>query len=605
MLPAIKDIILQSLQKISKTARVANSKLTYIVLFLIMAIGSYAILEHNRETNRDDYLYKKTVRYTQNYNNIYLEYKKLSNLIFTLNINTTEVQTLFCKRDRKELYTYLSGTYKLLKNYNIKQLHFHLPNNHSFLRFHRPNKYGDDLTQIRETVRYVNAHKRAIDGFEEGRIYNGYRFVFPMYYKKIYIGSVETSFSTLAMNIEFSKRLKIPSNFLISKDKIDKKVFKDEKKNYMKSPFKQFYQEVKTSRYITKKFSTDTQLNVSSNTKKLIDSLAKQKESFSIYDSNLDAVLTFIKVKNPISYETIGLFTAISDAKFLHKQNVTFQISLITLLFGISVILFFIYKENMYKLNLKNINDSLEDKIESEVSKNREKDKAMFQQSRLAQMGEMMSMIAHQWRQPLTAISATSGSLILKAKLDNLDNESVEKLGEKISEYAQHLSSTIDDFRDFFKPNKQSVKTTYKELIGSVLGIVETSIKNADIKLEQKLENEIELYTYDNELKQVILNLIKNAEDVLKERGVQNPAITIESNGSILKVKDNAGGISKDIIDKVFDPYFSTKKEKNGTGLGLYMSKTIIEEHCGGKLSVYNDDKGAVFKIELPKLIEN
>jgi len=230
----------------------------------------------------------------------------------------------------------------------------------------------------------------------------------------------------------------------------------------------------------------------------------------------------------------------------------------------------------------------------------REKDQAMLQQSRLAQVGEMMSMIAHQWRQPLTAISAASGNLTLKAKFDKLDNETVENIGEKISGYAQHLSATIDDFRDFFKPNKENTKTTYKELIKSVLSIVESSIKNYNITLTQQLQNEIELYTYENELKQVILNLIKNAEDILKDKEIPNPKITIESDGYILRVKDNAGGVPDDIIEKIFDPYFSTKTEKDGTGLGLYMSKTIIEEHCGGKLSVYNDAEGAVFEIELP-----
>jgi len=229
----------------------------------------------------------------------------------------------------------------------------------------------------------------------------------------------------------------------------------------------------------------------------------------------------------------------------------------------------------------------------------REKDKAMFQQSRLAQMGEMISMIAHQWRQPLTAISAASGTLILRSQLDKLDNDSVEELAHKIAEYTQHLSTTIDDFRDFFKPDKEKRETSYKELIDSVLNIVETSIKTRNIELQIKIQNKITLYSYDKELKQVLLNLIKNAEDVLKEKAIENPAITIEADGYILRVKDNAGGVPENIIDKVFNPYFSTKS-LNGTGLGLYMSKTIVEEHCGGKLSVYNDAEGAVFEIELP-----
>jgi len=250
---------------------------------------------------------------------------------------------------------------------------------------------------------------------------------------------------------------------------------------------------------------------------------------------------------------------------------------------------------------LENLTQNLKEEVKKEVQANREKDKILLQQSRLAQMGEMLSMIAHQWRQPLTAISAASTTLILKSQLDKLDNDFVEEIAQKITQYTQHLSTTIDDFRDFFKPDKEKRETSYKELIDSVLNIVETSIKNRNIELKEKVENEITLYSYDNELKQVILNLIKNAEDILLEKKIQNPIIIIESDNYILKVRDNAGGVPENIIDKVFNPYFSTKS-LNGTGLGLYMSKIIIEEHCGGSLRVYNDAEGAVFEIELPAL---
>ena len=251
------------------------------------------------------------------------------------------------------------------------------------------------------------------------------------------------------------------------------------------------------------------------------------------------------------------------------------------------------------KMEISSLNKTLEYKIDKEVEENRKKDKTMLQQSRLAQMGEMISMIAHQWRQPLTAISATSSNLTFKAKLDTLDNDTAVELGEKISDYAQHLSSTIDDFRSFFQTNKEKREITYKELIKSVLSIIEISVQNKDIKLKQNLQSEVTFTTYPNELKQVILNLIKNAEDILLEKEIENPTITIETQDNILKIKDNAGGVPDDIIDKVFNPYFSTKTKKDGTGLGLYMSKTIIEEHCGGKLSVSNDECGAVFEIKL------
>ena len=208
-------------------------------------------------------------------------------------------------------------------------------------------------------------------------------------------------------------------------------------------------------------------------------------------------------------------------------------------------------------------------------------------------------MIAHQWRQPLAAISSTSGGINLKAKLNKLDKDTAIELSSKISNYAQHLSSTIDDFRDFFKTNKEKKETTYDEILKSVLGIIETSITNKDIKLIKEFNSTKTFHTYPNEVKQVVLNLIKNAEDILLEKKIENPTITIETYDDILIVRDNAGGVPEDIIEKIFDPYFSTKTKKDGTGLGLYMSKTIIQEHCGGTLSVSNDKDGAVFKIKL------
>jgi signal transduction histidine kinase len=208
-------------------------------------------------------------------------------------------------------------------------------------------------------------------------------------------------------------------------------------------------------------------------------------------------------------------------------------------------------------------------------------------------------MIAHQWRQPLSAISATSGTISLKARRDRLDKDTVMELANSITKYAQHLSSTIDDFRNFFKDKKDKDTISLKEVVEATLHIVNMSLENANIKINLDLVSDKEIQTYANELKQVILNIIKNAQDVLVDKEIQNPQIDIYADNTTIVIRDNAGGIPKEIIDKIFDPYFSTKTKKDGTGLGLYMSKIIIEEHCGGKISVYNGDNGAVFKIEL------
>ncbi|MEA3331932.1 MAG: HAMP domain-containing sensor histidine kinase [Campylobacterota bacterium] len=142
---------------------------------------------------------------------------------------------------------------------------------------------------------------------------------------------------------------------------------------------------------------------------------------------------------------------------------------------------------------------------------------------------------------------------------------------------------------------------SFNDVLRSVLNIIETSVTNQNIKIIQELGSDDSFSSYPNELKQVILNLIKNAEDILLEKEIKNPYIKIstcqEGGNHILKVRDNGGGVPEEIIDKVFDPYFSTKKGKNGTGLGLYMSKIIVEEHCGGSLSVVNSADGALFTI--------
>ena len=248
-----------------------------------------------------------------------------------------------------------------------------------------------------------------------------------------------------------------------------------------------------------------------------------------------------------------------------------------------------------------NINKNLESKIQDEIKKSQKKDQLMLEQSRLAQMGEMLSMIAHQWRQPLSAISASASVIYIKASRDKLDNKTAVELANKITGFSKHLSSTIDDFRDFFKSNKVQNKTDFEKVVKSVLDIVSVSLEEKSIKLNIKTISLSEFETYENEIKQVLLNLIKNAEDALVENNIENPSINIEINNNVLIISDNAGGIPNDIIDKIFDLYFSTKTKKDGTGLGLYMSKTIIEEHCGGKLDVVNDSNGAVFTITMYK----
>ncbi len=257
---------------------------------------------------------------------------------------------------------------------------------------------------------------------------------------------------------------------------------------------------------------------------------------------------------------------------------------------------------------LEEINLSLEDRVSKEIEKNRKNEQVMLQQSKLAQMGEMISMIAHQWRQPLSAISSLSQAIYLKSSLGTLDQESTLKFSSDITDHSKHLSETIDDFREFFRPKKEKKETSFQEIVGSVLKIIGVSIETKNIEIVEEFEDECRLNTYLNELKQAVLNLLKNAEDALLEQKIDNPYIKIKmykkNTTAILEISDNAGGISQEIQEKIFEPYFSTKTKKDGTGLGLYMSKIIIQEHCKGLFYFKNTQEGACFVIQISGAID-
>ena len=257
------------------------------------------------------------------------------------------------------------------------------------------------------------------------------------------------------------------------------------------------------------------------------------------------------------------------------------------------------------------ITDSIN--LKEELQRSEQKDKTMLHQSKLAQMGEMISMIAHQWRQPLNAIALTTVNIKLDVefkKFDLLSKDGVNKCYNDLSKgldniegYVKSLSDTIDDFRGFYKEDKEKVEIKLSTLVEGSLEIVLSSIENQNIKLTTDFRCTQKVNTFPNEIRQVILNLIKNAEDVLLEKNIKDPYIHIrtynDDNCSYLEISDNGGGVPQEIIENIFDPYFSTKIQKDGTGLGLYMSKTIIKDHCDGILSVYNNNDGAVFKIQL------
>jgi PAS domain S-box-containing protein len=253
-------------------------------------------------------------------------------------------------------------------------------------------------------------------------------------------------------------------------------------------------------------------------------------------------------------------------------------------------------------IELEELNKSLENRVNVEVEKNRQKDKIVQNSARQAQMGEMLSMIAHQWRQPLSIISTIAGSLRLEVELETGSKDKMLDELESIESHTQFLSRTINDFRNFFNPNKLKEDISLNTILEKSISIFAKNFETQNIILEKNYDFKSSVNIYSNEVMQVILNLIKNSIDVFKDRDISSPKITInsieEKDYQIIEIIDNGGGIEESLIEKVFDPYFSTKNEKNGTGLGLYMSKTIIEDHCKGEITVENYKDGCKFNIK-------
>ena len=270
------------------------------------------------------------------------------------------------------------------------------------------------------------------------------------------------------------------------------------------------------------------------------------------------------------------------------------------------------WRENyVFKLSSGEIVASYEDKS-SEVELQEElkvKDELMLAQSRHAAMGEMIGMIAHQWRQPITSIAMGANNIIVDAALGEIDKDSLNELASDIIDQTQYLSKTIDDFRNFFKPNKEREDINVCSVLDETLSIIGTSLANNNIEVEKELNCQSTISTYSRELLQVYINILKNAKEALLDKKIQDAKIIIrvseDEKSVVTTICDNAGGIKPELLTKIFEPYFTTKDEKTGTGLGLYMSEIIVNKHLGGSLSVENGSDGACFSILLPKLIGN
>ena len=254
--------------------------------------------------------------------------------------------------------------------------------------------------------------------------------------------------------------------------------------------------------------------------------------------------------------------------------------------------------EDIYNVHLKaQMDKQLEKRLENEY--------LLMQQSKLATMGEMIGHIAHQWRQPLAQLGGIFMNLDASYAHKELNQEAMNKHIEKGNMLIKYMSQTIDDFRHFFEPNQTEEYFDVIRYVENAIHIIEASLTYYHIELEVICDDDIpQVKGYASEFSQVILNLLDNAKDVFIERDILVPKITIHISASkkkvMISIADNAGGIDAEFIDKIFGIYFSTKHKKGGSGLGLYMSKLILEKKGMGTIKVSNIEEGALFAIHIP-----
>jgi|GEM_PF-2015858 len=618
----------------SKSKNIIILSISFIFLNLII----YFFTEHNQnqriELSLKNHIDKLKIHYE-----ILLHQQKLTaNGIFEstvikdniLNIVAKAYETQDTKQKddlRDKLYKLLKNKYKRMLKKGILQFHFVFPNNEVFLRFHKVSKYGDNLTGVRTDFEYSNKTKKTITGFAQGRTAHAFRNVYPLINKNSkHIGAMEISFSSDSLQENFTLISKMHTHFLVNKNIFTTKAWErdDLILKYNQSAEHPDYMMTMTKMHTKKKCIDERKEKIKSILFDIDTNIKKGKE-FSLYTHNGNGEilsLAFLPVYSNIGNKILAWIVANEKNEFINisiKNTFYIRITLFTML----VILFYLIyralnqKENLKMIvnqktvELKDINENLEQKIILEVEKNKKAQSQLYKSEKMASMGEMIGNIAHQWRQPLSVISTSATGMQLQIECGLYDEKQFLKTCEIINEHAQYLSKTIDDFRNFIKGDRENITFNLSQNIDSFLHLVASSIKKEHINVVLDLDDNITLDGYPNELSQCFINIFNNSNDIFKNQESEKYLFIttkVVNNQIIITFKDNAGGIPKDILPKIFEPYFTTKHQYQGTGLGLHMTYNIIVEGMSGTIEARNrnyshNDKdyfGAEFTITLP-----
>lgn len=580
----------------NKKNLIINIILILSISFCIVFIARYFILKKEQNLLNEKYI--TLTNNLKDKTNSLIQAKKNATLAIALTLaQNDKIKEFFISQDKDYRYDLNELSEKLRDSTDYKNVWFQVINKDgiSLYRSWTQNK-NDKIKNFRLDLQEMFLNPKIKSTISVGIYDITFKSIIPIYQENNFLGILEviTHFNSISKDIEKT-------------DEVESIVLVDKK----------FTNQLKEKSF-TKIFLKDFYVANLSVTKNLLDYLQEKDldklleiNSYKIEDNRVITSIPIlqdnIKLANILVFKDLSKIDTKEIEEFKKHAFLYLGFFLIFLFLLVFIISYYFYSKR-----LKELNNILQQTVNSEVSKNNEKNKLLFQQNKMAAMGEMIENIAHQWRQPLSIITTAASSIKLKKEFGILEDKEYNECLEHIIDTANYLSNTVDDFRYYFTPNKNKNKFYTQELINKSIKLVSVSFNEKNIKIVKNIEN-FEIFTFENELLQTIINILNNAKDELikkEENEIKLVFINLfkNENNLIIEIKDNADGIKEEIIDRIFEPYFTTKHKSKGTGIGLYMCEEIIVKHIKGKIEVYNETyeyeekafKGAVFKIFVP-----
>ncbi len=587
----------------SKTL-IKKTKIKYFIIFLILSFSTLYFLEFVKNLNKEKFLYEKTFSYTKIYKIIYEQHRELANIIFSGILNNTNLDKKLdnIQEKSKEEKDYLKkivfietlGRFKPLKQKYVSNIEFILKDGTMFLDMRNPLKNYYKISENRILFKKIKETKTPQCTFEIRDNSSGLKFAYPIVEENKFLGVLIITFNEQAISSLLMNQYNVIANIILRKELFNKEYIKESK--LYKDAYKEgFLHNTLILEEIKYKFSKNIDLlKPEDKITNILYSTGEKKIPKSFYIEDKKEIETIIPLINSINNENQGFISILTKGSTIGLFNDNYEaFSTLFILFYLTLVLLF------YQQKVTNIMDK------EKLREMMQKDKQILEQAKLAQMGEMLGNIAHQWRQPLSAISTIASGLKINYEYNILEAKDIPKQMDLIVENTKHLSKTIDIFRDFIKEGKALKDVNIQEKLDECMNIVSATISSHHIKLINEINYDmpITLRMISGELSQVIINIITNSKDAIVQNKINEGWIKIiqktEKNELLIIIEDNGGGIKEEIMPKIFDPYFTTKHQYQGTGLGLYMSKTIIEKHLGGKLQVKNGKDGTIFTIKL------